>query len=332
MKNLIGAKNLMAALALIPLMASYAIGAPGKNAAAPAPAPVKEQPQTNKNANPGVSPDANAPRDEGTLEVTSDHDLEWLQQDHAYIARGNAVAKRGTVTLMADLLIAYYRPLVRPGAPAPAAQAAPAKPGAAPQTGFDSGNTEIWRVLAEGNVHIVSEDRDAWGDRADYDKDKSVVVLTGQHLLATTFTETITARDSLEYWQDQDMAVARGNALIVKVDGDRLAADVIGGHFVKDATNQTVLKTIEGKGHVVVTTWTDVVHGDEGIYDLPGQHTVLFGNITATHGESELEGASADVNMVTGISQVFPAAGQRVRGLFVHTPAASPPAPAPGKS
>jgi lipopolysaccharide export system protein LptA len=328
-------KILMAALALIPLMANAALGAPAKNAQgkiAPAQATAsgKQPTPVTKNANPGVAPDANAPRDEGTLEVTSDHDLEWLQQDHAYIARGNAVAKRGTVTLMADLLIAYYRPLARPGAPA--REVAPAKPGAAPQTGFDSGNTEIWRVLAVGNVHIVSEDRDAWGDRADYDKDKSVIVLTGQHLLATTLTETVTARDSLEYWQDLDMAVARGNALIVKVDGDRLAADVIAGHFVKDATNQTVLKTIEGKGHVVVTTFTDVVHGDEGTYDLPAQHTVLFGNIKATHGESELEGASADVNMVTGISQVFPAAGQRVRGLFVHTPAASQPAPAPGKS
>jgi lipopolysaccharide export system protein LptA len=58
---------------------------------------------------------------------------------------------------------------------------------------------------------------------------------------------------------------------------------------------------------------------------------VLFGNIKATHGESELEGASADVNMVTGISQVFPAAGQRVRGLFVHQNAPSAPAPATGK-
>ena len=54
------------------------------------------------------SADAPPPaHDEGTLEVTADHDLEWLQQDHAYVARGNAVAKRGGVTLMGDLLIAY---------------------------------------------------------------------------------------------------------------------------------------------------------------------------------------------------------------------------------
>jgi lipopolysaccharide export system protein LptA len=251
--------------------------------------------------------------DEGTLEVTSDRDLEWLQQDHAYVARGNAVAKRGTVTLMGDTLIAYYRPLNPPNTPV---KEKAAHPGTAQQSGFDSGNTEIWRVVAEGKVHVISEDKDAWGDRAEYDKDKSVIVLTGAALKATTLEDTITARDSLEYWQDQDMAVARGNAKIVKVNGNTLAGDLIGGHFVKDEHGTSVLKTIESKGNVVVTTATDVVHGDEGVYDVPAKHTVLFGNVIATHGENVIKGASADVNMDTGVSQVFPGANQKVIAVF----------------
>ncbi len=251
--------------------------------------------------------------DEGTLEVTSDRDLEWLQQDHAYVARGNAVAKRGTVTLMGDTMIAYYRPLNAPAGPS---KEKAAHPGAVQQSGFDSGNTEIWRVVAEGHVHIISEDKDAWGDRAEYDKDKSVTVLTGAALKATTLEDTVTARDSLEYWQDQDMAVARGNAKIVKVNGDTLAGDLIGGHFAKDAHGTSILKTIESKGNVVVTTATDVVHGDEGVYDLAAKHTVLFGNVSATHGQNIITGASADVNMDTGVSQVFPAPGTRVNAVF----------------
>ena len=256
---------------------------------------------------------ADAPRDQGTLEVTSSRDLEWLQQDHAYVARGNAVAKRGSVTLMGDTLIAYYRPLG-----GVAAQPKPGTKANAAQPGFDSGTTEIWRVVAEGNVHIVSEDRDAWGDRAEYDKDKSVVVLTGKALKATTLEDTVTARDSLEYWQDKNMAVARGNARVVKVNGNTLEGDLIGGHFEKDEHGTTILKTIESKGNVVVTTTSDVVHGDEGVYDLTAKRTVLFGNVRATHASSTIEGASAEVNMDTGISQVFPAIGQRVHGLFVH--------------
>ncbi len=250
-------------------------------------------------------------RDEGTIEITADRDLEWLQQDHAYIARGNAVAKRGAVTLMGDTLVAYYRPLAGKTAQV-AAQAS------APPAGIDSGNTEIWRVVAEGHVHILSGDRDAFGDRAEYDKDKAVTVLTGSALKASSLTDVVTARDSLEYWESLDIAVARGNALIVRVNGNALAGDVVAGNFVKDAQGSSVLKTISAKGHVVVTTLTDIVHGDEGTYDLEAKRTVLFGNVKATRGQSELEGQSAEVNMVTGISQVFPGPGQRVHGHFVR--------------
>jgi lipopolysaccharide export system protein LptA len=255
------------------------------------------------------------PHDEGTIEITADRDLEWLQQDHAYIARGNAVAKRGAITLMGDTLIAYYRPLP---AKAPASGAPRGAPAASGQPGIDSGNTEIWRVVAEGHVHVLSADRDAFGDHADYDKDKSVIVLTGQALKASSLLDVVTARDSLEYWQDLEIAVARGNALIVQVNGNTLAGDVVAGHFVKNAQGASTLKTISAKGHVVVTTLTDIVHGDEGTYDLDAKRTVLFGNVKATRGQSELEGQSAEVNMVTGISQVFPGPGQRVHALFVR--------------
>lgn len=294
-------------LHLRPLLAVLLIGL-GATCVAAEPAKPKAQTAPAKAASGQPST-----HDEGTLEVTSDRDLEWLQQDHAYVARGNAVAKRGTVTLMGDTLIAYYRPLNTPAAPAK--EKAP-HPGAVQQSGFDSGNTEIWRVVAEGKVHVISEDKDAWGDRAEYDKDKSVIVLTGSALKATTLEDTITARDSLEYWQDQDMAVARGDAKVVKVNGNTLAGDLIGGHFAKDAHGTSVLKTIEAKGNVVVTTLTDIVHGDEGVYDIAAKRTVLFGNVRATHGQNTIEGASADVNMDTGISQVFPGPGQRVHAVF----------------
>lgn len=297
--------NRLALAVMLAMSVSAAAFAAPKTPAKPAAAPARPAPPPAPASQP-------ATKDEGTLEVTSDRDLEWLQQERAYVARGNAVAKRGTVTLMGDTLIAYYRPLA-----GSAAAAKPAAPGGSP-AGLDTGTTEIWRVVAEGNVHIISEDRDAWGDRAEYDKDKSVVVLTGKALKATTLEDIVTARDTLEYWEDKGMAVARGNALVRKINGNSLAGDVIGGHFVKGANGTTVLKTIESKGNVVVTTFSDVVHGDEGVYDLEGKRTVLFGNVRATHGESTIEGASAEVNMDTGISQVFPGLGQRVHGLFVH--------------
>jgi lipopolysaccharide export system protein LptA len=269
--------------------------------------------QATKPAPAPPGPSQSSTHDEGTLEVTADRDLEWLQNEKAYVARGDAVAKRGTVTLMADTLIAYYRPLKTPATPVKEKEA---HPGAVQQPGFDSGNTEIWRVVAEGHVHLISEDKDAWGDRAEYDKDKSVTVLTGKALKGATLEDTVTARDSLEYWQDQNMAVARGNAKIVKVNGDTLEGDLIGGHFEKDSHGTSVLKTIEAKGNVVITTATDIVHGDEGVYELAAKRTVLFGNVIATHDDNVIKGASAEVNMDTGISHVFPGANERVQAVF----------------
>jgi lipopolysaccharide export system protein LptA len=325
-------------MALLPPVTQMAGGASAKpQSSASEKQPAAKPPQPKPAEAPAGADGAPAPsddesRDKGALEVTSDGDLEWLQQDHAYIARGNVVAKRGTVTLMADTLIAYYRP-VATAAPPPPPPAGKAK-GGQPDNGLNTGNTEIWRVVADGHVHIVSGERDAFGDHADYDKDKAVVVLTGHELKASSLTEIVTARDTLEYWDDPvDTAVARGNALLVKYNGESLAADVIGGHFIKNAQGQTQLKTIEGRGGVVVTTRTDVVHGDEGTYDLDTQRTVLFGNVKATRAASEVEGNSAEVDMQTGISQVFPGPGTRVRALFVRsqTPeatnaAANPPA------
>ncbi len=103
------------------------------------------------------------------------------------IARGNARAVRGNVTVTGDRLTAFYRP----------------KNGAEPQpaqTGVNSdadiGGNEIYRVQAEGHVHIFTATDQAQGDRAVYDIDQSVLVMTGRDLKLTTPNDVLTARDS----------------------------------------------------------------------------------------------------------------------------------------
>ena len=51
--------------------------------------------------------------------------------------------------------------------------------------------------------------------------------MTGRDLKLTTPNDVLTARDSLEYWSQKHMAVARGNAVVVTNDGRRLAADTL---------------------------------------------------------------------------------------------------------
>ena len=174
----------------------------------------------------------------GPVDVTASDGIEWRQAEQVVIARGNARAVRGGVTVHSDRLLARYRP--RAGQPAQPAAAAPAAPPAAasPAAGSPdqslSGGSEIWRLEAEGHVRITSATDTARGDRAVYDIDKAVLVLTGGDLSLTTAQQVITARDSLEYWSQRRMAVARGNAVVVdRAEGRRITADTLVSYLLE---------------------------------------------------------------------------------------------------
>jgi lipopolysaccharide export system protein LptA len=196
----------------------------------------------------------------GPITVTARDGLEWHQAEQEVIARGDASAVRQNVTVTADRLVAYYRkkasadgtapPATPPGAGAAAGQKGavqqvavqrgPAQQGAAQQgaaqqgaahadatTDADTSGTEIYRLRAEGNVQIFTATDHAQGDVAVYDIDQAVLVMTGHDLKLTTPNDVLTARDTLEYWPQKHMAVARGNAVVVTKDARRLAADVL---------------------------------------------------------------------------------------------------------
>ncbi len=59
----------------------------------------------------------------GPISITASDGIEWRQEQREVIARGNAQAVRGNVTVTADRLIAYYRPKA-----GTAAQAGTARP------------------------------------------------------------------------------------------------------------------------------------------------------------------------------------------------------------
>ena len=144
----------------------------------------------------------------------------------------------------------------------------------------DTGGNEIYRVQAEGNVRIFTPTDQAQGDRAVYDLDQAVLVMTGRALKLTTPNDVLTARDSLEYWPQKHMAVARGNAVVVTNDGRRVAADTLVAYTADaPATPGTTrrntddplaasgkLQKVEAFGNVSVRTATDTATGDRAVY------------------------------------------------------------------
>jgi lipopolysaccharide export system protein LptA len=271
----------------------------------------------------------------GPIDITAQDGLEWRQNEQQVIARGNAQAIRGNVTVNADTLTAWYR---KKGG-TQTAQVTPASGLAGdPST---EGN-EIYRLQAEGNVHIFTATDQAHGDKATYDLDQAVMVMTGRNLKLIAPNDVITARDDLEYWPQKHMAVARGNAVVTTNDAKRVSADTLVAYTTDNpppADAKTVpvaakpsddplaasgkLQRVEAFGNVSIRTPTDTVTGDRGVYVPDTGMARLGGNVRITRGQNQLNGAEANVNMKTGIATLVSqkaVGGQkagRVHGLVV---------------
>ena len=272
----------------------------------------------------------------GAIDVTSQDGMEWRQNEQTVIANGAARAVRGNVTVTADRLIARYR---RKAGAAGATQAA--APASVPGSG-DTGSNEIYRLEAEGNVRIFTATDLAVSDKAVYDIDQAVLLMTGSAMTITTPQQVMTARDTMEYWSQKHMAVGRGLATVITSDGRRVSADTLVGYTQppnagtpaapKPAAQAPTpgkpgadplgasgkLQRVEGFGNVEIRTAAEVVKGDRGVYVADTGIARLAGHVRIVRGQNYLDGDEALVNMRTGISSlVRDRPGQRVQGLVM---------------
>ena len=103
------------------------------------------------------------------LEISADNGIEWKRDARTYTARGNAIAKQGDTTIAGDTLIAYL-----------------------------DEQDEVTRWEAIGNVTIKTSQSTSYGDYAEYQESKRLLVLTGKNLKVDTESQTVTARDQIE--------------------------------------------------------------------------------------------------------------------------------------
>ena len=231
------------------------------------------------------------------IEVFADNGIEWQQDTLVFIARGNARAVRTNVTVFADELRAYYRE--RAG-----------------------GGTDIWRLDALGKVRIKTPESTTYGEKAVYNVDKSVLVVSGGKVRLQTKTDTITAKRQLEYWEEKQMAVARGNAEAVRED-KRLNADVLVAYFRKDKSQKSSIHRIEAFDKVKVSTPKDTAMSERGVYNVKSGIATLVGSVKVLRDGNVINGCSADVNLNTGISRMhscqkaFGGGKTRVKGVLL---------------
>lgn len=241
------------------------------------------------------------------LTIQAKNGIEWNREARKYIARGDAVAMRNQATVRADVLTAFYR-----------------------KKSGDDGQ-DIYRVDATGNVRITSNDQTALGDKGVYDVDKAVFVLTGKNLRFLSEQRTLTARDSLEYWEAKRLAVARGDAVLVDRD-QRLYADILTAHLTEDGgagvksvggksaaggkqtgPSDSEIRQVDAFGNVHVSLRKAIIRGDRGVYVPKTNIATICGNVRITSGKNQLNGECAEVNLHTSIYRLT----GRAQGLVI---------------
>ena len=186
------------------------------------------------------------------MQIRADQGIEWRRDQQVYVARGNASVSRGGVTFSADVLTARYR------------EAA-------------DGSSQIYRVEADGNVEILSEKDRVTGAIGVYDVEKGVLVLQGDNLQMVTQNETITAQESLEYWENVDggpLAVARGGAS-ARRDDYLVQADILTASFGQQTDPSDEVTQIDAIGNVKVTTPEEVANAVYGVFYVDTQLATL---------------------------------------------------------
>ena len=228
------------------------------------------------------------------IEVNAENGIEWQQENRRFIARGNAVAVQGDVSVAGDELMADYRTLA-------------------------DGSNELYRVFAAGNVTMKSAEETATGDAAVYDFDKAVLVLEGDQVKLETGDGSVMARRALQYWSNERVAVAEGAAMAEDAEKRRLYADKLIAFFrqpeagapVKGAgRDRADIVFMQAFGNVRMETEKETVLGNRGSYNIDSGIATLDGSVKITQNNNQLGGGFAVMNVKGGTSRLFGSAAE----------------------
>jgi len=239
-----------------------------------------------------------SPKSDAPISIEADNGIEWSRKDNVYIARGNAKAQSGDVTVEADELRGYYRD-GQSASPVPSNTtdiAAGLTPG---------GKFELYKLEAIGNVRIHSGASVLTSERAFYDLDQMVFVAEGKSIELQSDKTKLTAGEKIEYWQNKNLAVARGGATAIQ-DKSRLQADIITAHFNGNGKDDKMaIDRIDASGNVKIQSGDNLAAASSATYDLGSGQATMKGAVKLTQGPNQLNGDYAEMNTKTGISRIL---------------------------
>lgn len=247
-------------------------------------------------AAPVAEADGNPP-----IDIEAAGGIEWDRGKHVIIARTNARAVRGDLTVTADVLTAFYQQ-------------------------NPDGSAEVYRLDGAGRVKITTPSQTATGDAATYDMSSTQLTLTrektGERLKVITGDGEITSDERIDYNRTSRVLVARGNA-VAKQPQQLLKGEIITAHLREGGgEGRSQFERVDAEGDVDAVTPDERIIADRGSYFGDTDTAVFTGAVKIFRGESVLDGCRAEFDLATGFSKLLPcenATGSkaRVRGVIV---------------
>jgi lipopolysaccharide export system protein LptA len=241
----------------------------------------------------GLDSDDNKP-----IEISAENGIEWKRDARTYTARGHALAQQGDTSIAADTLIAYLD---------------------------EQDELSHWEAI--GNVKIQTSQSTSYGDHANYQESTRLLVLTGRDLKVVTDSQTVTARDQIEYWRDKDVVVAKGAVVIMRPEKNTtIHSDEATAYFrdkvddpatPEDETgNGSEVYQVEAQGHVRVDRKEQTAFSDHLAYNPDSEIAVLTGNVVIHSKDNTYKAGRAELDLKNDINRLLPAQGQRVRTVI----------------
>jgi lipopolysaccharide export system protein LptA len=251
-----------------------------------------------------------APTSALPIEITAREKILWERDLRQFTAQGDALAVRGTLSIQAERLRAFYRD----------------KKG---------GGSEIYRLEAEGGVVLRQRAlsnprktgtktpsaqnviiREVTGESALYLLDDAIIEVRGNKPTLKIGADTVTASQTLRYDERQNIATATGRSQAQR-QGTILDSDDLTAYLTSTSDGKLQLSRLVANGNVVITTLQgDIARAQKGVFDALTNRATLETNVALTRGQNQLNGARAEIDLTTGQSQILAMPGrERVRAL-----------------
>ncbi|MBY0292523.1 MAG: hypothetical protein K2W92_04460 [Alphaproteobacteria bacterium] len=223
--------------------------------------------------------------DESPIIIEADKSVVCDETSNKCVATGNAMAQKSTNKIYADVLTVYFN---------------------------EGKEREITSMVADGHVRMETPTDTAYGDHAHYDVALDRILMTGGNLKIETPEQTLTARDSIEYWHGKNQGIARGNAIAQFPEKEELVqADTLIAYF-KPSTEKTeegkeklAIDRVEAEGNVLASGPKGVVTGDRGVYFAQTHMVEIVHNVKITQDKNVINGEYVRHNLNTNVTEMY---------------------------